>query len=47
MEKWYYGLPNNTWMSYYKNAKIYNVKKCSNMGKCVKLIPNEELKIKL
>lgn len=39
--KWYYDALNNTLMGYYANVKIYNVKKCSNMGKCMKILPNE------
>lgn len=34
-------------MHYYENINIYNVKKCSNMGKCVKIIQMNKLNIKL
>lgn len=34
-------MSNNTLMGYYENVTIYNVKKCSHMGKCVKFKPNE------
>lgn len=41
MKKWFYGISSNTLMSYYANVKISNVKKYSNLGKCVKIMLNE------